>query len=141
MRGKKVSLCENLHPILIKSDDCKPGSTQGPVKLSRPRHQKHVSEVYKMGLPLEPVGTAPRIGLDAASFLDSKINILASPSSNCDNPAVGVRYGTLTRHSQLEKAQRFKSHSVQKENVRQVIKNCKGLFQSIDDSNRLANQN
>ena len=136
-----MSLCENLHPALIKSDDCKPSSTHGPVNSSRSRHQKHLSEVYKIGLPLEQVETAPKIGLEAASFLDSKINILASPSSNGENETVAARYGTLTRHGLPDKSQRFKSQSVQKENVRQVIKNCKGLFQSTDDSNRAANKN
>ena len=79
MRGKKVSLCENLHPILIKSDDFKSASTNthGPVKISRLRHQKNISEVCKKGIQLESVSHVPKIGFNAAVFLDSKI--LESP--------------------------------------------------------------
>ena len=57
MRGKKVSLCENLHPTLIKSDDCKNANDQGPTRLnlSRTRHQKNISEICKKGMQLESV--------------------------------------------------------------------------------------
>ena len=133
-----MSLCENLHPILIKSDDCKNASTHGPVKISRPRHQKNISEVCKKGIQLESVSHVPKIGFNAAVFLDSKI--LESPQNCHGNSSLVTRYGSHKRHGSLEKSHRFKSQSVQKENVRQVIKKTRGLFQSIDDSNKV-NQN
>ena len=135
-----MSLCENLHPILIKSDDCKSASTSthGPVKIHRPRHQKNISEVCKKGIQLESVSHVPKIGFNAAVFLDSKI--LESPQNCHGNSSLVTRYGSHKRHGSLEKSHRFKSQSVQKENVRQVIKKTRGLFQSIDDSNKV-NQN